>query len=160
MLFPLQGGLLMQAQPLMQFCLYLQQIHQGPLPWIQEESKQWKSISFFYCLESLSAYTKSFSTDCSCGSPIRATSTNVSFCSFSVPCFCGFSPACLFPAFQKANCWPNPSSTLFRFLTSHTQAFVFSNDVFVWLRDLMIFFTQFLKEIIKQAKFSETLHKL
>lgn len=164
MLFPLREGLVMQTRSLMQVCLYLQQIHRVPLPWIQEESKQRKHI--IYCLEALSTYTKSFSLDCSCGFTIRASSIYVSFCSFSGLCFCVFSSACLFPTFLKVNCWPNPSSTLFRFLTGHTQVFVLSNDVFVLVEEFCcggffcFFFSYDLwRTPLKQAMFNETLCK-
>lgn len=63
---------------------------------------------FICCLESLSTYTKPFSLNCSCGSTIRASSIYVSFCSFSGPCFCVFSPACLFPTFLKSTAGQTP----------------------------------------------------
>lgn len=45
--FPLQEGLVMQAQSLLQVFLYLPQIFGVPLPWVQEKSKQRKHVSPF-----------------------------------------------------------------------------------------------------------------
>lgn len=176
MLFPWQEGLVMQAQPLMQVCLSLQQTHQVPLLWIQEESKQRKPVSFFIAwssfqptqnpslqtvhvavLTGLPRLTCLSVPSLGAFSCLWVQNPHVVFLNHS---FLVFSPACPFPAFQKVNCWPNPPSTLFKFLTSHTQAFMFSNDMFVLVEEFYGVFTQFLKEPMKQAEFSETLCKL
>lgn len=140
----------MQAQPLMLFwSLFTVNTPSIPLPWTQEELKHRKPISFFYCLKTLAAYTNSFISDCSCGSAVRSPSTYISFCLFSVLCFCGcFSPACLFPTFQKVKCRPNlPHSLDF-------SVFVLKQwcVVFVFVEELFSFLAHFLKEPIKQAK--------
>lgn len=76
---------------------------------------------FFYCLKSLSAYTNSLISDCSCGSAVRASSTCLSFCSFSIPCFCVIFSCLSLSNFPKVQMLAKPSSTLFRFLTGRTQ---------------------------------------
>lgn len=147
---------MVQAQPSMQVCLCLQQTHQVPLLGIQEESKQRKPVSFCIAWSSFQP-----TQNPSLQAVLVAVLTGLPRLVFLFLRYAlVFSPACLFPTFQKVNCWPNPLSTLFKFLTSHTQAFVFSNDMFVLVEEFYGVFTQFLKEPIKQAKFSETLCSL
>lgn len=79
---------------------------------------------FFYCLKSLSVYTNSLISDCSCGSAVRAFSTYVSFCSFSVPCLCIIFSCLSLSNLPKVQMLAKPSFTLFtlfRFLTGCPQ---------------------------------------